>query len=80
MASIEGHTEVVKILVDHGADVNACMLLCCFPVTSILTWMIDNRNNGRTALLLASQGGRTEIVEILIDRNADINARGIRVG
>ena len=60
-AASTGQTDVVKDLLDKGADVNergAC-----------------GSERGVTALWCAAQGGHIEVVKVLVERGADVNAR-----
>ena len=84
-ASQEGKTDVVELLIKHNADVNARKLVrlhihyidreigrllfvhaykhVCVPLSL----------DGWTALMAASQEGKTDVVELLIKHNADVN-------
>ncbi len=62
LASQEGHTEVVKLLIDYGADVNG-------PSPKI--------NHGNTALITASYKGHKEVVKLLLDMGANVNTANI---
>ena len=53
-----GYQEIVKILIENGADVN---------ITDV------GSREGNTALIIASMEGRVEIVTILIENGALIN-------
>jgi uncharacterized protein len=59
-AAWKGQTEVVKLLLDHGADPNA--------------WQPENWQY--TALIFAAWQGNPDVVKLLLDRGADPNARG----
>ena len=59
LASSNGRTEIVAMLLDAGANVNAR--------TNTNYW-------GSTALIRASENKHTEIVSMLLDNGADVNA------
>lgn len=58
-ASLQGYTEVVRVLLDNKANANAGA----------------EKNNGDTALMVASQAGHVDIVKLLIANLADVNAK-----
>ncbi len=68
LASAEGHVNVVTLLINKGAEVNA----------------VANPQKGvhislkRTALLAAATQGMSEIASLLIQKGADVNARNGR--
>ena len=89
-ATKKGHTEVVKILLKKGAEVNAknlygstALMLAArkgYPeVAEILLQngaKVNDRNNyGSTALLWAAKYGNIEVIEVLLNNGADINAK-----
>ncbi|MCZ9954779.1 ankyrin repeat domain-containing protein [Brachyspira hyodysenteriae] len=55
-SSENGHLEVVKYLLDSGADVNA---------------KYNDTWHSKTALMFASEKGHLEVVKYLIDKGAD---------
>lgn len=59
IASSGGHLDVVKYLVNNGADVNAAT---------------TGEMGGNTALMEASTKGYLDIIKFLVDEGADINA------
>lgn len=61
MAAQNGNTEIIEILIEHGANVNA---------TSN-----ERAIKGYTALMLAAQNGHPEIANILIGNGANIDAK-----
>ena len=63
-AAWKGHAEVVKILLDAGAEVSA---------------RSRNEHYGDTALHAAAHGNQKDVVRILIARGADLNAKN-RIG
>lgn len=58
-AAGKGNTEIVKLLLSKGADVNAK----------------DKAVYGGTALMAAANRGHTEIVKLLLSKGADVNAK-----
>ena len=94
-AARDGHTEVVKLLIDNGADLNhksnhgdtALMYAARDGHTDVVKFLIDNgvdlnhKNNvGGTALICAAREGRTEVVKLLIDNGANMNIKDSRFG
>ncbi|KAF4947095.1 hypothetical protein FGADI_10725 [Fusarium gaditjirri] len=85
VASMFGHLEIVTLLVEKGADVNAngrIMNVLCTAVigghTDIIEFLIKKGadvNAFGNALSMASRSGRLDIVELLINEGADVNAR-----
>jgi len=88
-SSENGHTEIVKILLANGADVNArdsdgltpLMLAAQKGYTELVGTLLSKDANvnakdkdGGTALLRAAVSGQTEIVKILLANGADVNA------
>lgn len=55
LAAMNGHTSAVRVLLDHGSDINA---------------QIETNRN--TALTLACFQGRHDVVNLLVDRKANI--------
>ena len=88
-ASSEGHTEIVELLLDRGADINitndlgstALMEASRNNRTEIIRLLLDRGADpnirddyGGTALISASIGNRrTDIVKMLLDNDADPN-------
>ncbi|GMF51565.1 unnamed protein product [Phytophthora fragariaefolia] len=64
-ASMNGHLEIVRHLLDHGADVNQFVLVTVGGGAS------TDISRGSTALLLASRYGHAEVVALLLQRKAD---------
>ncbi|HTA46752.1 MAG TPA: ankyrin repeat domain-containing protein [Bryobacteraceae bacterium] len=86
-AVTENHADVVKLLLDHGAGINAHTKVTTpkgeyVPARSAAasgTGIIRQRalptaDGGMTPLLFAVRDGNAEIVHVLLDRGADINA------
>ena len=87
-AAWNGSTEVVKLLIDNGADLNhksnhgdtALMYAARDGHTDVVKFLIDNgvdlnhkNNGGVTALIYAARKEHTEVVKLLIDNGADLN-------
>ena len=87
-AARDGHTEVVKLLIDNGADLNhknnggvtALRTAAREGRTEVVKLLIDNGADmnikdvdGWTALMHAAWNGSTEVVKFLIDNGADLN-------
>lgn len=64
-ASNSGHLEVVRLLIEQGASVNASAMATCEP---------RNRNEGLTALMLASAKGHLGVARELVARGASVSA------
>jgi hypothetical protein len=84
------HAEVINLLLDHGADVNAQDRQGWTPLhhavrgnqIAVVRQLIGRGANleirgylGRTPLLMAAQLGQGEIFEILVRGGADINSK-----
>lgn len=90
LAAKKGRTDIVKLLLEHGADVNLTMT---YYGWTALTYAVNNghletvkillnyhadvnakAHRGKTALLLAADRGYLEIVEVLLKHGADAGA------
>ena len=58
LASSRGHFDIVKFLLDSGAEVDK---------------PFQHGNNMETSLVIAAERGHTEIVKLLVERGADVN-------
>lgn len=65
VAASYGHTEIVKLFIGEGADVNAATKKRGPPPT--------DTDYGWTALMAATSGGYLEIVRVLLEAGADVN-------
>ncbi|KAJ7252185.1 ankyrin repeat-containing domain protein [Mycena rebaudengoi] len=95
-ASVCGHREIVHLLLEKGAEVNAkgrqCVtsaleLACTENLTDIVRLLLAsgadvslNPNFLGTALQAASWAGNKEVVALLLANGADVNAHGRYVG
>lgn len=68
VASYKGHANIVSMLLDRGADVNAKTIN-----ETILGY--NHYRSGSTALVFAIKRGHTEVVQILLQNGADVNDR-----
>ncbi|KAF7343972.1 ANK-REP-REGION domain-containing protein [Mycena venus] len=95
VASYYGHTEIVQILLNKGANVNAAgrkwgsslQAAAYGGHTDIVQILLDKGADVNAAgvfygssLQAAAEGGHTDIVQILLDKGADVNAAGGRYG
>ncbi len=83
-----GHTDVVEVLIDAGAEVNAyggygaLCGACHGGYTDVVEVLIDagaevnvKDTAGNTALMVAAWEGQIDVVELLLMRGADVNER-----
>ena len=90
-AANNGHTQVVKLLLERRADVNvkkidtgvtALMMASHEGHTEVVKLLLDKGadvnvkdTDGVTALWMASQKGHTEVVKLLLAQGADVNVK-----
>jgi len=89
MAAQDGHTEIVRLLLGHGASVDAGGYRWCYStgiaaknghleiVRLLLEMGADpdlKTNEGVTALWAAGWKGHHQVVDLLAQRGADVNA------
>jgi ankyrin repeat protein len=70
MAASAGHLDVVKLLLERGANVNIRSKGCPFVVSQLAS----KRPGGWTALAAAASSGNSEVVRILLERGASVQA------
>ena len=90
IASGLGHVEVVKLLLENGADVNtnndigisALMAASSKGFVKVVKLLLEKgadvnakNDDNLTALIIASQTGHTEVAELLLEKGADVNAK-----
>ena len=90
-AAAEKHTDVVRLLLEFGADVNArsngkyTALLFSARANDVETAKVllaagahvnDADNDGNSALVVASLMGNTDIAKFFLENGADVNAAG----
>lgn len=96
VAVSEGNLEIARILIDHGADVEAVSeqqgsralhLAAQFGDATMLALLLDSRADIEardgyqgTPLLRAAAGGNADVVRLLLDRGAEIHAREGKYG
>lgn len=79
IAAWEGHQQIVQMLIEAGADVNykdSEVRWWCTAAMSVVffyAWRIVQA--GGTALIRASWNGHTDIVRVLMEAAADVNAQ-----
>jgi hypothetical protein len=88
-AALLGHTEIVQLFLEKGADVNAkdndgwtaLMIAAEKGHSEIVQLLLEKGadvnakdNDGVTALMFAAANGHTEIVQLLLEKGADVNA------
>jgi hypothetical protein len=63
LAAREGHIDIVKYLLDNGADVNRIFV----------TERFEGMGRGSSALMWAAKKGHPEVVKYLVDHSAHVN-------
>nr|XP_018668743.1 ankyrin repeat domain-containing protein 17 isoform X3 [Ciona intestinalis] len=87
-ASSGGYSDIVRLLLSHGADVNATSntgntaltYACCGGYEDVVRLLVDagaelecHNENGHTPLMEAASGGHVAVAEVLLARGAGIN-------
>ena len=72
-AAERGQTDIVQALINAGANVGAKNRVSCLTVANVLLTAFTFFEDGKTALMMAAQGGHTETVKALIVAGADVN-------
>ena len=93
LASLNGHTEVAKLLLDHHAQVDlqsneglsALMLASHYGDTEVAKVLLDQHaqvdlqsNEGWSALMLASHHGDTEVAKVLLFQHAQVDLQTLQ--
>ena len=88
-----GHLEVLKYLVERGADVNTASIKGSTPLVhasqnghlEVVEYLVEQGANvntrdidGSTPLMYVCQNGHLEVVKYLVERGADVNATSIK--
>ena len=77
VAAAKGHTEVVRKLLELGANPNHQKLVSFFtPINVILTVALQE---GYTPVFAASMKGHTDVVDLLVQAGADIHQANTEV-
>ena len=90
LASMNGHTEAVKLLLSRGGDVNAqietnrntALTLACFQGRlEVVSLLLDHKahiehraKKGYTPLMESAHGGYVDVARVLLNRGADLSA------
>lgn len=90
LASMNGFTAAVRVLLEHGSDINAqietnrntALTLACFQgQNEVVELLVERKANiehraktGLTPLMEAASGNHVKVGHILLDRGADVNA------
>ena len=95
LAAGRGHIEIVKLLLENGADVNsrtkdgdtALIVASKAGHTNVVKLLLERgadvnakNRNGRMALMGATNQGHLNVVKLLLERGADVNAKDEQIG
>lgn len=72
-AAIKGHLDIVKLLTEYNADVNASKVV--LNVLHILSNSVSLDIHQWIALHWAAEEGHLDIVRLLIEHGANVNAK-----
>lgn len=88
-ASSGGYIDIVKLLLEHSADVNsqsqagntALIYACCGGYEDVVEVLLNHgadieahNENGHTPLMEAASGGHVNVAKMLLERGACINS------
>ena len=74
-ATDRNYIEMVRLLLDRGADTNAeAMVTLALHYEQPNLMLVPSSQNGHTALLMAADRNNTEMVRLLLDRGANIKS------
>ena len=78
IASALGHVESVKSLLEHGADVSGRKPAKTSEISGSAWWLPPwaRDDSASHAICVAAESGHIEVVQVLIDNGAEINAVG----
>lgn len=92
LAAEQGHTEIIRILLEHKADINhvtkrspgtAIQAACESGNLALVKWLLEQGADPKLGkgeisppLIAAACQGEAEILEVLVKAGADVNARG----
>ncbi|ESU40118.1 Ankyrin repeat protein [Giardia duodenalis] len=80
-AARAGHREIAELLMEHEKDITGWTMLMCAAAlgdVDMVSQHIDERGQkdklGRTALILAAQSGREEVVRLLMEHEGGVSS------